>query len=328
MTETFQSTDHALGASAGTMLREARERQGMHIAMLAAMMKVTPRKLEALEADRYEELPDLAFARALAQTVCRTLKMNPEPVMAKLPMLSKPEGLAHAAQGLNTPFREHGSSGHSDPQKWALLRRPAFWATLLVLAAAAAMALAPPAWLSTLTGASRSVASPTSVSVPLGPQAPAATVTEVLKPANVPAQPLAGPVVQALPTAASPAPAVVVATAPKTDLMGPPRPGDGETLVETVHAAPPALSTAAVEAAVSGVLVIRTKAEAWVEVSDARGRSLIARSLQAGETVGIDGDAPFRVRLGNAANTELRFRGAPVDLSTRSTGNLARFELK
>ena len=38
------------------MLREARQAQGVHIAALAAMMKVSQQKLEALEADRLQEL--------------------------------------------------------------------------------------------------------------------------------------------------------------------------------------------------------------------------------------------------------------------------------
>jgi len=59
--------------TAGQMMRAARERRGMHIAVLAAAIKVPQRKLEALEADRYEELPDITFARALAQAVCRAL---------------------------------------------------------------------------------------------------------------------------------------------------------------------------------------------------------------------------------------------------------------
>ena len=54
-------------ASAGAMLRAAREQQGLHIAALAAAIKVTPRKLDALEHDRWDELPDATFTRALAQ---------------------------------------------------------------------------------------------------------------------------------------------------------------------------------------------------------------------------------------------------------------------
>ena len=56
------------GASAGVQLRAARERQGLHVAALAAAIKIPQRKLEALEADRYDELPDATFTRALAMT--------------------------------------------------------------------------------------------------------------------------------------------------------------------------------------------------------------------------------------------------------------------
>ena len=68
--------------SAGALIRAAREKRGLHVAALAASIKVSPRKLEALEADRYAELPDLTFTRALAHTVCRALKVDPEPVLA------------------------------------------------------------------------------------------------------------------------------------------------------------------------------------------------------------------------------------------------------
>ena len=65
--------------SAGALLRAAREEQGLHIAALAAAIKVTPRKLDALENDRCDELPDATFTRALAQTVCRALKIDAGP---------------------------------------------------------------------------------------------------------------------------------------------------------------------------------------------------------------------------------------------------------
>ena len=55
--------------SAGAMLREARELEGLDIAALAVSLKVPVKKLEALEADRFDLLPDTVFARALAASV-------------------------------------------------------------------------------------------------------------------------------------------------------------------------------------------------------------------------------------------------------------------
>ena len=45
--------------------------------MLAASLKVTPRKLELIEANRFDELPDTTFVRALALSMCRALKVDP-----------------------------------------------------------------------------------------------------------------------------------------------------------------------------------------------------------------------------------------------------------
>ena len=44
-------------------------------------LKVPVRKLEALEDDRYDLLPDACSSRALASSVCRTLKIDPQPVL-------------------------------------------------------------------------------------------------------------------------------------------------------------------------------------------------------------------------------------------------------
>ena len=60
------------------------------------------------------------------------------------------------------------------------------------------------------------------------------------------------------------------------------------------------------------MLVVRTSAESWIEVLDASNQALLSRTVQPGETVGLDGKPPFRVRVGNVAGTQLVFRGEPV----------------
>src|SRR5687768_11256537 len=102
----------APATTAGALLRAAREKQGLHIAALAAAIKVSPRKLDALENDRWSELPDATFTRALAQTVCRTLKIDAKPVLDLLPAVGG-AALEHASVGLNTPFRER--PGRDEP---------------------------------------------------------------------------------------------------------------------------------------------------------------------------------------------------------------------
>lgn len=126
--------------TAGTILRQARQAQGLHIVALAASIKVTPRKLEALEADRYEELLDATFARALAKAVCRALKIDAEPVLARLPQAGA-HGLDRVASNPNTPFREPAARSDVPVGEW--LRKPAVWGPLALVVAAAAVWLIP-----------------------------------------------------------------------------------------------------------------------------------------------------------------------------------------
>jgi cytoskeleton protein RodZ len=75
-------------------------------------------------------------------------------------------------------------------------------------------------------------------------------------------------------------------------------------------------------------LVVRVRAESWIEVVDGAGKALVARNVAAGEALSLDGALPLRVKIGNAAATEVFFRGDSIDLSTQSKDNVARLELK
>ena len=69
-------------------------------------------------------------------------------------------------------------------------------------------------------------------------------------------------------------------------------------------------------------------ADSWVEVVDAHGRTLLSRTVVAGETVGLDGAMPMRVKVGNASGTHLKLRGDNVDLAPWTRDNVARLEVK
>lgn len=265
---------------AGAMLREARLAQGMDIATLAATIKVTPHKLELLEADRFDELHGAAFVRALAQTVCRSLHIDTAPVLALLPQ-PPGERLDQINQGLNAPFRDR--PGRAVPRDLSALANPVFWGPALIVIAAALLYL----WPSKL--------------VP-----PAKTVVRTLPAASAPTSALT--------------PAEAASTSPTT-------------VVETVYAAPPQPEAvvgapASVASPVRGILQVRTTAQSWVEVFDSTGQMLISRTIQPGETVGLDGALPLKLRIGNSAGTQLVFRGAAVELSSHTRDNVARLELK
>ena len=286
--------------SAGRLLREARERQGLHIVALAAMIKVAPKKLEMLEADRLDALPDATFARALAQTVCRALKVDAAPVLALLPVSG--HRLEQLGRSLNTPFRERpGTLGQRDGPAFAA--SPAFWITGLILLAAVTVYLLPAGMLR--VGTSR------------GPTASTATTA----PKELPGMP---PETAALPDS----PTMVAGSPQASDTAG--RVQDPSEAASASVPAPAdvAVTPATAATASAGILEVHTSADSWVEVIDARGQALISRLIQAGETVSLDGPPPLRVLIGNAAGTRLVFRGQPTELAAFTRDNVARLDLK
>ncbi len=309
--------------SPGEMLRTAREQQGLHLAALAAAIKVTPSKLEALEADRWDELPGSTFVRALAQTVCRTLKIDAAPVLALMPPPGG-VGLEPVGGGLNAPFRDR--PGRDVPSLALGAMRPMVLAAAVLLLAALALIWVPerygpgalfrpsaapaPASGSMVSLAAASAAVP-AAAVPAAAVQPA-SAAEGAGPGAAPGAGLfppadAVPVLAAVPAAAEPGPSAAPAVPP----------------------APEAASTARPSApGLPGLLQVQTVGASWIEAHDGRGRVLLSRKVQAGERIVLDGSTPVRLVIGNAAVTRLEFRGMPVDLVPSTRDNVARIELK
>lgn len=287
------------------MLRQARQAQGLHIAALAAAIKVTPRKLELLESDQFDQLPDATFTRALAQTVCRALKIDAAPVLALLPPAGG-QRLEHVGSGLNAPFRDR--PGRMAPNEWAILGNPTLWIAALLVIGALAVYLMPAQWLP--TAARNAIGSGgDAASAPATAASASTTISETI---------VAAPIASG------------VASAPATgDAFPPSEPASSPAVnAAAAPAALPANDTAAEPVAVTGVLQLRPDAQSWIEVTDARGAALISRLVEPGEAVGLDGTPPFKLKIGNAGATHVVFRGKPVELTPYVRDNVARFELK
>lgn len=286
------------GASAGALLRKARQSAGMDIAVLASALKVPVNKLQALENDDFTVLPDAVFARALASSVCRTLKVDPAPVLGQLPQGQAPR-LVGDKDGLNAKFK--------DPQdKAPPLRLPAasrgVSLTVLVLLAAAAAVYFLPSGMLEFDLARAPAPAPAQAVVEASQEN--GSVSEAVPGAEsaVSAQSPASDVPAAAPTAAVPAAAVPMVAA--------------------------SVASAAGTVVASALLEFRATAESWVQVRDAAGAVVFERTLKAGESAQAPGKPPLSVVVGKVNATEVMVRGAPFDLSTVARENVARFEVK
>lgn len=286
-------------ATAGAWLRNARQQRGLHIAALAVMLKVPQAKLEALEADRYDDLPDATFARALATSVCRALKVDAAPVLALLPRTRDQQ--FDMRPGLNQPFRERSAGGPIDGGVLAVVARPVVWGPALLLIAAAAIYWIPAGWLPERDAASAPTAAfPASGVVTAATSAPAEFIPA---PAATP-EPVAS-----VPQAAAASAPAVVASAP--------------LLIRDVAPPPPA----AVATATGPALRVTASADSWIEIVDAKGQVVLSRVLRQGEQQEFAGAAPYKLRVGNVGGTQIEWRGSAVDLAARASNNVARLEL-
>lgn len=297
--EATNANHAATGAplSAGEMLRQAREELGYHLPAVAAHLKVSVHKLEALEAGDWSVFPDVVFVRALASAVCRVLKIDPAPVLAQLP---KPPGkdLSPGVESVKTRVAvgpaqsKKNDFPSSKPFPWMGVVVLLMVATVGVLfypqlaeywksrAAASAPAPVRSNNVAGVADQSESVALGGSSTDPV-PEAPANGPAEVGGTAA-----LAGPV--------SPAATAPVAAAP----------AEGAPLLH-----------------------FKASQDSWVQVKEANGKVVFEKTIRAGATEDIAARPPLKLIVGNAVGVEMQLRGSVFDLKKVTKGSTARFEV-
>ncbi|MBC7611119.1 MAG: DUF4115 domain-containing protein [Polaromonas sp.] len=319
--------------SAGGLLRQAREAAGLHIAALAVSLKVPVKKLEALESDQFELLPDAVFVRALASSVCRTLKIDPAPVLDRLPQTSKPR-LTHQGVGINTPFRAPGDG--PGPSIWAQISRPAVLGGIVLLLGALVLIFLPALKTGVdevkFSGA-ESEKLPTTLGTPAGSSEPAKPDTVNLDNASLAeASRTATTQLEAIssnPVAKSSLTLAQVPPAQGAVPIAPPVPPVAIVATPQAVALPTLVAaSAALKPSSAGIVVFSARSESWVEVTDAKGQVVLRRTLGAGEVAGATGVLPLAAVVGRADATQVQVRGKAFDMSAFAKDNVARFEVK
>ena len=324
-------TSDAGGRHAGELLRRAREAQGLTLDHLASQIKVSSIKLEALEQGRYDSLGDSNFTRALAMTVCRTLRIDATEVMACLPA-ARLHALSQPKSSINEPFRDRDSvpalfdRGHRLNLKTLLTSK--WLAPLILLGAAAIIYALPesiewPSWSRDLGAKVEPTPSPVDEDAALQPSSMqvAADQAEKLDSAEAASAASASATsgtasldVDTDLTTASVASSSAVAASGVTSAIVTP------SIPAPVSATTPVLGVAPVRIVVNE--------NSWIEVVDGLGVKVFSRIALAGETLELQGQPPFKLRIGNAAAVQVSFKGQPVSLGDFTRNNTARVELK
>ena len=292
--------------SGGAMLRKAREAQGLHIGALAVALKVPVGKLEALESDRFDLLPDMVFVRALAASVCRTLKVDSTPILEQLPRTAVPL-LKTDEAGINTPFR--AARGGLGLSFWHQLSKPFVLAVLALLVGIVVLGFFPFRPRIEIASAAQPTTEVPVMPLSMPPSSPMADevpAAEAATSSRAPSLPTSDSEDSAMPTPGADAPAGAL---PGSSVHLPAAivPGSGAT---------------------TGLLTFTARGPSWIEVLDANGVVQVRKTLIDREIVGVSGALPLSVVVGRADTTELQVRGKRFDLTGIAKNNVARFEVK
>jgi len=300
----------------GKWLQQARVNKNLRPEDVAIELRLTTAQVLALEEDDYSRMPELTYVRGYVRNYARLVGVAEDQVLVAFARLTRKEDHTHRPL---SPAREREI--HS-PGKGILI---AVLLLLLVVAGSAVfwylnqpeaesepVAAAPgtvtidevPTGISTITlstdeeGATDTAAAEDNAATDTAEEAaagavPAATVTD---PATVTATDRAA--VMESPVAADPV----------TESATPP-PGD------------PTVATTG-----SRLKMVFSK-DCWTDIRDATGKKLVYRTVPQGQTLELDGQAPFTLFFGFAQGVSLSFDGEAIDLAPHTRGVFARLTL-
>lgn len=277
--------------TAGALLREARQAQGLDIAALAALLKVPVKKLQALEQDEFELLLDPVFARALASSICRILKIDSAPVLLRLPVISAFK-VTSQNRGINAPFRSR-EGGHGGAA-WPHFSRSAVLIGLALLLGAVALIFLP--FIQQEIARYRQADSG------------AEQKSELVE-----------PVFMITPDAV----AVVPSDSTPELIRNSPR-----EVLPSVAAEPSLPASNASDGNAKAMITFNATGESWVKVTDAKGAVVLGRTLRTGESAEASGALPLVVVVGRADVLQVQVRGQAFGLGGVTSNNVARFEVK
>jgi len=287
---------------AGALLRTAREAAGMSLDAAASHLKLAPRQVKALEDGDYSHLPGRTFVRGFVRNYARLVHLDAEQVLGALPGGAAAPNLE--APTLHPTAQTMGELPTTDHSKTPWSR----WAIPSVLAAIVAAA-AIYEWMrpagESLVVAQKDVAP--------APVVPAPSVPAAAPPTqNAAGTSLPNPLAPSVPGTES-APAANV---------------DSASSAPQAPTRAPAAASDAAPAAGEQTVTVAFRKSSWTEIRDRDGRLLLTGTHPAGTTQTVSGVPPLSVKIGNAGDVTLRYRGEPVDLARFTQKNVARLRLQ
>lgn len=289
-------TDATFPLSVGKTLNEARVQQGLSVADVAGRIKFAPRQVEALEADDFERLPELAFVRGFVRSYARLLHLDEAVLLNALPQSMPPQQAGTQKNSAEVPF----------PTAQSARRMNVVWLS-------SALGLAVILGIGILffhdKPANKKIATKPVEALP------------VIQENAVSAVELAGPVAAAV----SSVPAV--APLNKGELKEKPV-QQNVAKEKNAQQAIPKEKKVAQNAKNKAPIHLVFSTDSWVDIKDKFGKTVFKQVNEPNSEQWVDGESPFSLVIGNASGVRLYYEGEEVDLKSFTNVEVARLILE
>lgn len=295
--------------SAGEQLLSARKLAGLTIQQVADQLKLSNRQVQAIESNRFDELPKMVIVRGFIRSYAKLLKIDSASLISSLP--NESGGLSGADADLRptlaTPFLESRMPFLGKPDN---NRKYLIGAAVLAVAAVLfmfAQRLEQSGYLSKF----------------LSPGAHQKIVTSDVITANSTVSPVvSNGVLPSAESTQSHAVSAVPASNADSVINETSRVAKPQEVDSPEHKMPVA------ENGVSNKLLFKFREDSWIQVKRDDGVILTSHVAKAGSEETFDVQGVLQVRIGNAAGVDGWLRGAAMEISPGRDTNVINLSVK
>ena len=289
-------TDAPISVSVGKTLNEARVRQGLSVADVAGRIKFAPRQVEALEADDFQHLPELAFVRGFVRSYARLLHLDEVALLNALPQSIIPQQAGTQRNSAEVPFPTAQSARRMNV-----------------------------VWLSSALG----LAVILGIGVLFFHEKPA---NKKIATKQIEALPVTQEnAVSAVEVAGSVGTAVSSVSTVEPLNKGEPKVKPEQQVVakeKIAQQAIPKEKKVAQNAKNKAPIHLVFSTDSWVDIKDKFGKTVFKQVNEPNSEQWVDGEPPFSLVIGNASGVRLYYEGEEVDLKSFTNVEVARLILE
>ncbi|OZA06397.1 MAG: hypothetical protein B7X95_02875 [Methylophilaceae bacterium 17-44-8] len=328
-------------SACGGALKAGREKQKLSVQDVASQLRLGVKQVEALEADRFDKLPQPYIVRGFIRNYTKLLKMDAAPVLEAYSILvpnSTPQSFAVKSDAHASVIGENRA--HFSFKmfvglllSFALIVWFFYYYTQVIKPN---VAIEFPSMNSPTTqGDLPATSTDTEFALPAAERQP-----DVATPITLPApasgeETISPPIPEASPAPgdAKPAEESTNTSPSSTNIVTPPNASTNKPSITPAPAELPvpidqSISQQNTSVRNSAQLSIDATEETWVNITDSTGKQVYSKVLTSGASEIISVSPPLTITVGNAHATTMSMDGQPIDLLAHTRDKVARLKVK